>query len=425
MLALFGLVFALAPQAAGLALGGCVILLALAVVDALSVAGLPVPVTIESGRIARFTKQTPGELELHLRHQLTTPTHLQIGLPLPECFEIASNPAPVQLDPATDSLLLKIGCTPHRKGEYRLDAVHVGQPSPLGLWTRHHRIAVDTTCRVYPDLSREQRRLAAWFLRRDMSGMATCRLVGQGRDFERLRDYQPGDHYSDIHWKTTAKRGRPVTKLHQAERTQEVLIAIDTSRLSGRHLNGESALEHQLASALLLGRIAQRQGDQFGVVAFSDKVDAFVRPGMGTMHYNACRDAIYTLESRKVNPSYEQLFSFLRVQLRRRAMVIVLTDLSDALLAEQFNEASALVSRHHLLTVGMLQDPRTGPLYSAPIERTDDAYVALAGHLAWQTINEQARQLGENGIWFELAPPGEIACRLANRYMQIKQRQLL
>jgi uncharacterized protein (DUF58 family) len=204
-----------------------------------------------------------------------------------------------------------------------------------------------------------------------------------------------------------------------------VLIAIDTSRLSGRHVNGESVLEHQLASALLLGRIAQRQGDQFGIIAFSDKVDAFVRPGMGTMHYNACRDAIYKLESRKVNPSYEQLFSFLRIQLRRRAMVIVLTDLSDALLAEQFNESSTLVSRHHLLTVGMLQDAATVPLYSTGIEKADDAYVALAGHLAWETINEQARKLGEHGIWFELAPPGEIACRLANRYMQIKQRQLL
>ena len=425
MLALFGLLFALAPEAAALAIGACVVLVALAVVDAVSAAGMPVPVTIESGRIARFTKQTQGELELRLQHQLKVPTSLQIGLPLPESFEMTSNPTLVQLHPETGSVLLQIGCLPQQKGEFPLETIHVGQPSPLGMWTRHHTINVETTCRVYPDLSREQRRLAAWFLRRDMSGMATCRLVGQGRDFERIRDYQPGDHYSDIHWKTTAKRGRPVTKLYQAERTQEVLIAIDTSRLSGRHVNGESVLEHQLASALLLGRIAQRQGDQFGIIAFSDKVDAFVRPGMGTMHYNACRDAIYKLESRKVNPSYEQLFSFLRIQLRRRAMVIVLTDLSDALLAEQFNETSTLVSRHHLLTVGMLQDAATVPLYSTGIEKADDAYVALAGHLAWQPINEQALQLGENGIWFELAPPGEIDCRLANRYMQIKKRQLL
>jgi len=56
---------------------------------------------------------------------------------------------------------------------------------------------------------------------------------GKGRDFEKLREYIPGDSLDDIHWKATAKRGHPVTKVFQIERTQEVYVILDASRLSG------------------------------------------------------------------------------------------------------------------------------------------------------------------------------------------------
>jgi uncharacterized protein (DUF58 family) len=64
--------------------------------------------------------------------------------------------------------------------------------------------------------------------------MHTQRQVGKGRDFEQLREYLPGDGYEDIHWKATAKYGHPVTKVFQIERTQELYVVLDASRLSGR-----------------------------------------------------------------------------------------------------------------------------------------------------------------------------------------------
>ena len=78
--------------------------------------------------------------------------------------------------------------------------------------------------------------------------------MGKGREFEKLREYVRGDSLNDIHWKATAKRGHPVTKEYQIERTQEVYIAIDASRMSGRagkYLSGHGgAGETALASML-------------------------------------------------------------------------------------------------------------------------------------------------------------------------------
>ena len=54
--------------------------------------------------------------------------------------------------------------------------------------------------------------------------------TGHGRDFERLREYQPGDNYSEIAWKSTARRANPVTRLFQWEQKQEVYFVVDQSR---------------------------------------------------------------------------------------------------------------------------------------------------------------------------------------------------
>ena len=49
-----------------------------------------------------------------------------------------------------------------------------------------------------------------------MRGVRVHRQIGKGREFERLRDYLPGDSYEDIHWKATARRRTPAVKLYQA-----------------------------------------------------------------------------------------------------------------------------------------------------------------------------------------------------------------
>ena len=73
--------------------------------------------------------------------------------------------------------------------------------------------------RVYPNLRRDSDLKA---LRQGVSGAHSVRQVGRGREFEKLREYLPGDGFDEIHWKATARRGRPITKVFQVERTQEI-----------------------------------------------------------------------------------------------------------------------------------------------------------------------------------------------------------
>ena len=236
----------------------------------------------------------------------------------------------------------------------------------------------------------------------------------------------PGDSYEDIHWKATAKRGRPITKLYQVERTQEIYVIVDASRLSHRMAGDQPALERFITSALTLGLVAERQGDHFGLITFSNQVTRFIRASGGRAHFDACRDTLYTLKTDRVTPNYDELCAFIKLRLRRRALLLILTDLSDPLLSEQFRTSIQPLTRQHIMLVNMFRRPGVEQLFSkTPALSTDDLYMKLGGHMMWHDLRELSRSLQSRGVGMSLVENDRLSAELVSQYMMIKQRQAL
>lgn len=380
--------------------------------------------SVDAPGIVRLSLNREGTVPIQVRNDSQLRRPLRIGLPVAREFESGSEDLRALLPAGAQYSQVQWPCVPRRRGRYIIDRLYREAPSPLGLWEYRDSLSVRCELRVYPDLAEDRKRVAALFLNRFALGVHSQRMIGQGREFEKLREYIPGDSYDQVHWKATAKRGRPVTKVFQIERTQEVYVAIDFSRLSGRKIGDDSVLEHFLKSALVLGQVAQRQGDLFGVIAFSDRVESFLRAGGGKAHYTACRDAIYMLQPERVTPDFDDLFSFLRLRLRRRALVILLTDLNDPILAESFARSAELVARQHLLVVNMIRPSGALPLFSEPDAKDlDSLYGKLSGHLLWQSLEELKKKLHRHGILLSQLDDARMSADLVAQYLNIKQRQ--
>lgn len=376
--------------------------------------------------IVRLTQARPGPIEVRFENASERAMRLRFGLPLPQ--EITSSQAEVFLTlPAeTPNSRVDLDLVGHARGRFLIEQCFVEAPSPLGLWGQRHAFAVRSEIRVYPDLTSERAKVAALFLHQGGLGVHRFRQVGKGRDFEKLRDYIAGDSAEDIHWKATAKRGRPVTKVFQIERTQEVYVIVDGSRLSARHSGGVPLAERYVNSALVLCLAAAQQSDLFGLLAFSDRVQTFVRAKNGKAHYDTCRDALYTLQAELVTPDFEDLFTFIRTRLRRRALLIFLTSLDDPVLSATFLDNVNLLSRQHLVMVNMMQPPFARPLFAGqPPQNVDDIYGRLSGHLLWHDLNEVGKKLQRQGVRFSLLENETMTASLVSNYLRIKQRQLL
>ncbi len=311
-------------------------------------------------------------------------------------------------------------CTPKKRGDYTLTECYLECASPMHLWSVRSTRPIRTQIRVYPNLRHDK--TAAAFLRRSLGGMHLQRQLGKGREFEKLRDYAPGDSFDEIHWKATARRGHPITKQFQIERTQEVYVVVDSSRLTARG----DALEQFVTAALVLAIAADRQGDHFGLITFSDKVEQFVRARSGMSHFLACRNAIYALQPKPVFPSFEEVFSFIQMRLQRRALLIFLTALDDPLLAETFSNHCGVVARRHLVIVATADQTQAQPLFAGDLPAdTDAVYQRLANHLAFRDRAELKKKIERRGVKFAVLRPGSISADVAALYLSVKRSQAL
>jgi uncharacterized protein (DUF58 family) len=417
---------AFVPRATPFVLAAILCVILVAVVDALLARGRLSGVHVRLPDILRLTKDKAASLPVRLQKDAEHLHKLRLGFSLPP--EIGAKYDEVEtslLEPGGVSQI-EWECTPSQRGRYLVDNGYLGAASPARLWEVRDQVATPAELRVYPNLARDKKSMASLLLNRGVLGMHVQRQVGKGREFEKLREYSHGDSYDDISWKATARRGKPVTKVYQIERTQEVYVVIDASRLSARILKGEPLLEHYLTAALLFGLGAERQGDLFGLIAFSDKVDRFVRAKNGKAHYGACRDAIYTVQPRLVAPDFGELCNVIRTRLRRRALLVFLTELDDPVLAEQFERSIALISRQHLVLANMVRPDGLSPLFAGPdVTSLPDVYDRLGSHTRWQKLNEVKNRLKQRNVQFSFLQADNIALQLMTLYRAVKQRQAL
>ncbi len=410
-----------------LCIGG---LMVAVIMDALLAPQRLTGVRVALPELVRLQKDRAGTLELHIHNDSQHGRTLRIGLAFPPEVSSSSDDRITVLADGVAHSRLEWPVTPTQRGQYFLDHVYLEAVSPLGFWAARISQPARAELRVYPDLHSERKHVAALFLRRGSLGSHAHRQAGQGREFEKLREYVPGDSYDEIHWKASAKRGHPVTKVFQIERTQEVYLILDASRLSARPLAMErgstTALERFVTAALILGAAAERQGDQFGLLTFSDRVLSFVRAKNGQAHYDACRDRLYTLQPQGVTPDFDELCSFIRLRLRKRALLIFLTALDDPMLAESFSRSVELICRQHLVLVNMVQPAGAEPLFSdADIGGVNDLYRKLGGHLRWRDLRELEKVLRRRGVRFSLLDAEKLAGQVVAQHADVKQRQLL
>ncbi len=410
---------------------------ALALLDAALSAGRLDGVSAELDEVTRLAKNHAGRVAVRVRSERRAFPRLRLGLAVPRAVGSEQEELAVALPETGRIFRAEWPCTPRQRGRYFVEACFIETASPLGFWSVRRRLPVRGEVRVYPDLRADRKRVSALFLRRGPTGRQVHRQVGRGREFEKLREYQPGDAYEDIHWKATAKRRHPVTKLYRIERTQEVYCLVDASRLSARLADPlavraddpvapPTVLERYLSTALMLGVAAHQQGDLFGLVTFSSRVDRSLKAGQGTAHFNACRDLLYTLEPARVSPDFSELCSFVRLRLRKRALLVFLTSLDDPVLAEQFTESVRLICRQHLVLVMAMKPEGAQSLFTnAEAHELDDVYRALGGHALWQKLRGVEKDLSRHGVRMVQAGHERMAADLVSQYMEIKAKQLI
>lgn len=423
--AILGIGLIAAPQlfAVLMSLNGALALLALG--DLLSVPR-PSQFTVERQtlRVASLRKPHPVAVIVVNRSRRTHTVWVRDGVP--PALEAEPRELLVRLAPRSRATL-RYALKATRRGAFTLDAIHLRVRSRLGLWQRYLSFPLAGVVHVYPDMKQlGQYALLARTNRLSLMGVRRTRKIGQDNEFERLRDFTRDDNYKHIDWRSTAKRNKLTVKDFQANQSQRLLFLIDCGRMMASEAAGLSLLDHALNSMLMLSYVALRQGDSVGLISFSDAIHSFVPPAGGMNQMNRLLHSSFDRFPRLVESRYDEAFVYLAARCRKRAMVVLVTNVIDEVNARQIERyLSSLTGRH--LPLGVLLRDRelfTAADVAAPLDpKTLYRAGAAADILLWR--HQVLSDLSKQGVLALDVYPEEMTAPLVNSYLNIKARHLL
>ncbi|MGC8668982.1 MAG: DUF58 domain-containing protein [Chthonomonadales bacterium] len=296
----------------------------------------------------------------------------------------------------------------------------------MGLVARNRRIPASTTVRVYPLITQAARfTLAARRGRLQQAGIRAAQRVGGGRQFESLRDYQPDDDFRWIDWKATARRATLTTRQYEAERSQNVILALDVGRTMLGDVDGVPKLDYAVDAALLLAYVATLADDRVGMLVFADAVEAWVPPQRGRGQVYSLLNLLYNVHARRVEPDYRSAFGYMAARWRRRSLVVCFTDLWDPDSARLSIGQLSVLQPRHLVACVTLMDTNVLRAAQAELYSPTDVYRQAA---AMQVLEDRARagaELQQRGVLVVDTPAERLSAELVNRYLEVKERAML
>jgi uncharacterized protein (DUF58 family) len=326
--------------------------------------------------------------------------------------------------PAAGEVSVSYGVTPPRRGDFDFGGLNLRLTSGLGLIVRQVRFDLATSVRVYPNLAGiRSHEMAARKHRLVDIGVHPSRLRGTGLEFESLRAYVPGDELRRIDWKATARHDEPITREYDIERSQHIILCLDLGRTMASQLGALTKADHAVNAAALLAHVAARVGDWVGLYAFSQEPMIFVPPRKH--QFSLVLDSLYGLQPRSAESDYYRGFLYAAQRMRKRALIVLFTDLLDPDSSARLLTYVSLLTRRHLVLCAALSDYELYRLVEQSPAQPRDLYQRTVATSLLADRQRALSALRQRGAIALDATPADLSVAVLNRYLAIKERARL
>jgi uncharacterized protein (DUF58 family) len=373
------------------------------------------------------------------------------GQTIIDCRLVDDLPPALVAEPATHRLTafpriparLRYRVAPKERGDWQTGWLYARYRSPLALAERWARAPLTQTVRVYPALraGEEQQIFLARSRQIDLQ-LRRSQQRGLGRDFESLRDYREGDDLRDICWTATARRGTPITRQYQTERSQPVWIVLDCGRLMRARVGAgapgksvlpvtelgariHSKLDHACTTAVALAQLALYSGDRVGLLAYGQGIQQRLLPGRGAAHLRQLIESLAQVRAEGGEADHLRATATLNRLQPRRSLILWVTDLAEtAMRPEVIDGALQLLRRHVLLFVAIAQ-PEVESIAQSRTKNVEQMFrAAAAQEMAGRRELLLARLHEQGALTLDLNPEA-LTSSVLNQYLTVKERAMV
>ena len=319
------------------------------------------------------------------------------------------------------------------RGDWQAGSLYVRYRSPLGLVERWAKAPLAQSVRVYPALrTGEEQQIYLARSRQIDQQLRQARQRGLGRDFESLREYREGDDLRDICWTATARRGSPIARQYQSERSQAVWIVLDCGRLMQSRVGGDAAgirvhskLDHACSTAVALAQLALFSGDRVGLLAYGASIQQRLLPGRGAAHLRQFIELLAQARAESGEADHLLATAMLNRMQPRRSLILWVTDLAETAMRPEVIEGAMQLARRHVLLFVAMAQPEVSRIAERRPRNVEEMFLAAAAQeLAGRRELLLARLQEQGALTLDLAPEA-LTSSVLNRYLTVKERAMV
>jgi len=340
-------------------------------------------------------------------------------------------------------------CTPNSRGDFLLGKVFLRYRGALRLIERWAVVDLEQRVRVFPATEQSSGNTEIYLMRARQIELQKRRLRmrGTGREFESLRDYQPGDEMRNISWTATARRAHLVTREFTTERSQKVWIVLDAGRLSrtafemrtsgpevqgeveeeaaARHLLSVTQLDQAASAAVMLAQVIAGSGDKFALLTYGRKVQQLLPPGAGPSHLRLLIDQLSQVRAEASEADHLHAVARLKNLQRRRGLIVWITEIAESAGRAEVVVAAAELVRRHLVVLVLLTHPELDALACREPRTVDEMYASTAAQEMLERRRRTIAQLRQQGVLVIETSPAEVGVAAITKYLEVKAQGLL
>ena len=315
---------------------------------------------------------------------------------------------------------------PVERGVYTYGAINILVRTRLGLAERRYRQEQGKEVATYPSyIHLRKYELMALADRWSMAGVKKVRRSAQRVEFERIRNYVPGDDKRTVNWKATARLGELMVNQYQDEKAQQIISLIDTGRTMKMPFEGLTLLDRAINASLVLSDIAIKKDDKAGVITYSDKVQNLLPPGRDKTQIKKILELLYAQRTDFAETDFDALFARARRALGQRSLLVLYTNFESLAAMRRQLPFLQRLARAHLVAVVIFRNTELDELLTLPDRDTVDVYVKTITGKLMHEKRLIAKELESHGVLTILTRPQDLSVNVLNKYLEIKARALI
>lgn len=225
-----------------------------------------------------------------------------------------------------------------------------------------------------------------------LAGLHRAAHHGSSVEFAEHKEYAPGDDLRHIDWRAYGRIDKYYVKRFEEETELRGYILLDVSGSMGYGREGQlSKLDFAKLLAAALAYLRLRQNDPTGLLLYGEAVEQYVPPHGGGAHLSDLCNALERVQAQGRTHLPDGV-AYLSEVIRRRSLIVVLSDLLPSSEGVEEGQAGQLVERYASLLRARLAGLRA---------QKHDVIVL-------QILDADELELPFSGLtWFEDIEPGE------------------